>query len=365
MTETRAHSSSPNYQDEPLVLMIAGDTNLQDRAEPAGAFARILPTLREADLLVGHLEGPLSAPSADPAQPDVPHKALWRHSEPRMVEGLRAANFAALSCASNVTYPPRAALDTLAVLEEAGIGHAGIGRNSEEARRGTVVACRGVKVGLLSYSSVFWPVGHAAGDDSPGIATIRAHTAYQPDRRALEMPGAPPRVVTFCDDEELTAMTEDVRRLHAQADLVLLSCHWGVSSSTEVMAYQREIARAAIEAGVDLVFGHHPHVIQEIEVYRGKPIFYSLGNFAFDWPKMRGRNLDGLLLRCLIQGGFLREVAILPVRRDKDNLIAPLDPNEPESQALITGVVERSQALGTEVYMDGRQLYVHGVGQAS
>ncbi len=96
-------------------------------------------------------------------------------------------------------------------------------------------------------------------------------------------PGAEPITIPSPTRAELEAMREDVRALRTKADLVILSCHWGVSSKEEPVAYQKEIAHAAIDAGADMVFGHHPHVVQAGEIYRGKPVFYSLGNFVFDW----------------------------------------------------------------------------------
>lgn len=73
----------------------------------------------------------------------------------------------------------------------------------------------------------------------------------------------------------------------------VLSCHWGVSSSPESVAYQTKLAQTAIEARPDAMVGHHPHVLQPTAFHQGKPIFYSVGNFVFDWPKMRRRNPTG------------------------------------------------------------------------
>jgi len=272
-------------------MLLVGDTNIQNRSDPAEAFKHVLPVLNSADLLFGQLESPLSTPSSDPANPDIPHKYLWRHSHPEMVKGLEAAGFAAVSCASNVTYGSEAILNSLSTLDSAGIGHCGAGRNLEESRRPALIERGGVRFGFLSYTSVFWPVGHAAGPDAAGVTTIKAATAYQPGPRALEMPGAPPLIVTTPDQAELEAMENDVRRLREEVDVVVASCHWGVSGSSVVADYQRVIGHAAIEAGADIVIGHHPHVLQEIEIWQGRPIFYSMGNFAFDWERMRNRNL--------------------------------------------------------------------------
>lgn len=280
-------SPRPNESDE-ITLILVGETNIQGRDNPAAAFGHVMPILKSADVLFGHLEGPLTVPSSDPALPDIPHKEGWRHSDPRMVAAFSAAGFAAVGLASNVMYGPRAVLDTVGTLDRAGIGHCGAGRSAEAARQPAMVTSRGVRLGFLSYTSVFWPVGHAAGPHTPGVSTVRAHTAYQPGRRALEMPGSPPTVVTWADPDELQAMRADIGALREQVDIVVASFHWGISSSRQTIDYQREIGRAAVLAGADLVMGHHTHCPQGIEVVGGRPIVYGTGNFAFDWPKMRG-----------------------------------------------------------------------------
>lgn len=341
--------------DRTAILVVAGETNIQGRDDPASAFAHVRAILDAADLRFVHLEGPLCEPSEDPAEPDIPHKARWRHSDPAMVRALTAAGIDAVSCASNVSYPRSAALRSSRVLTEAGIAHAGIGADLAAARAPAIVERAGLRLGVLSYTSVFWPSRHAAEEGLPGTAVIRAGTAYRPGRRALEMPGAPPEVVTWVDDDEVAALVADVRALRDQVDLVLLSCHWGVSSSPEPAAYQRQIARAAIEAGAGLVVGHHPHVIQPIEFHRGAPIFHSLGNFAFDWPKMRGRHRDGMLLRIEVAGGRITRVGVVPVMRDAANQVAPLDSASGEGARIAARIRELS-GPGVALSEDGPEL---------
>ncbi|GAB4458578.1 MAG: CapA family protein [Armatimonadaceae bacterium] len=343
-----------------MLLLFTGDTNLQNRTDPATAFTHVLPTLKDADFLLGHLEGPLSPPSSDPTVPDIPHKPGWRHSDPAMVQALVAAGYAAVSLASNVTYGAEAIRSTLATLDAAGIAHCGAGLDYESARHPAIVERDGVRVGLLSYTSVFWPVGHAAGAGTPGVATIRATTAYQPHHRVQEMPGAPAIVVTTPDPEQLTAMEEDVRRLRQEVDVLIVSCHWGVSSSPVVQDYQRAVGRAAIAAGADVVFGHHPHVFQGIEVFQGRPIFYSLGNFAFDWTKMHGRRLDGLLIRGTIEDGRLRQVSFVPARRDPENLIRLHTPETPEGREMVAQMVALSDEFGTKLLPGESEVVVDG-----
>jgi poly-gamma-glutamate synthesis protein (capsule biosynthesis protein) len=365
MTETARvwpWSLEPGPADASLLLV--GETNVQGRTDPAGAFAYVRETLHAADIVFGQLEGPLSPPSPDPeGAPDIPHKQAWRHSDPSMVDGLKAAGFTAVSCASNVCYPPRAALDSIRTLDAAGIGHCGAGENLPEARTPFVAAVKGIRFGFLSYTSVFWPVGHAATADKPGCATIKIHTGYQPGRRALEMPGADPVIMTVPDGNELAAVKADVETLRRRVDVVIVSCHWGVSSKAEIVDYQQAVGRAAIESGADIVFGHHPHVIQGIERYRGKTIFYSLGNFAFDWAKMRGRNLDGLLVRALAGSNGIRDLAIVPVRRNPDNLVEILDPAGAEGERIVRQLEERSAPFGTRTMRRGSDVTVAGVGE--
>jgi len=103
--------------------------------------------LASTDVLYGNLEGPLAG--TDDPQP-IPHKPGWVHSDPEMAAGLRAAGFSFMSCANNVTYPPEAALRSLAVLDANSIHHAGAGPNLTEARRPAIVERRGMRFGLLS-----------------------------------------------------------------------------------------------------------------------------------------------------------------------------------------------------------------------
>lgn len=330
-------------------LGLVGDTNVQGRDDPASAFVNVMDTLYDIDVLMGHLECPLSKPSDDPLSPDISFKDRWRHSDPAMVEGFAAAGFRAMTIASNVAYPPSAVIETTRHLDRAGIAHAGGGRDIAEARAPAIIEHDGTRIALLSYTSVFWPIEQPATERSAGVATIKAHTAYQPGRRALEMPGAAPEIHTWADRDELVAMIDDVRQAKARADIVIVGCHWGVSSQEAFVAYQREIGHAAIDAGASLVFGAHPHRISGIEIYKQAPIFYSLGNFAFDWEKMAGRNLDGLLVRCLVRGRGFAGIGFVPVRRDANNDIAIVDPRSPDGRQIVDRIAELSIGLGSRL----------------
>lgn len=356
---TRAPHSSQ------VTLGLVGDTNVQRCDDPASAFVEVMDTLHRFDLLMGQLESPLSKPSDDQQLPDISYKQGWKHSDPTVVEGFKRAGFSAVSFASNVTFPPAVAVETAEHLNRAGIGHAGGGKDLAEARAPAIVEANGVTVALLSYTSVFWPIEQPATAKSAGVATIKGHTAYQPGRRALEMPGAAPEIHTWADPDELTAMVEDVKAAKTEADIVIVACHWGLSSEERHVGYQTEIGRAAIDAGADLVYGTHSHVIGGVELYKGRPIFYSLGNFAFDWSKMRGRNLDGLMVRCIAGRGGIAHVGLVPVRRNADNNIAVLDPDTPDGALVITRLAELSEGLGARLVLRGGEVMIEDAALAA
>ncbi len=216
-------------------------------------------------------------------------------------EALTSAGIAAVGIANNVNYGEAAIRGSIARLDQLGIAHTGAGADREAARAPAIVERDGMRFGFLQRSSVYWPTNHEAGENAPGIAVIRGHTAYQVpthgSRPPANRPGVPPQIVTWADKQYLQWLADDIAALRARADVVVASFHWGLHR--EVLQYMTEIGHAAIDAGADLVIGHGPHYSLPVEVYRGKPIFYGLGSFSFhtghggvthgDWLGMMAR----------------------------------------------------------------------------
>jgi len=201
---------------------------------------------------------------------------------------------------------------------------------------------------MIGYSCVVYPMGHEATDDEPGIAAVRCHTSYEPSRRILELPGAPAIVHSWPNQDYLDAVKADVEALRPKVDVLIVYYHMGVSSQEELTEYQPILSRATIDFGADVVLGSSAHKPQAMQMYKGKPIFYGLGNFAFDWPRLAHRR-DGLLADFRIADGRINRVAFRPVsRRDPLNRTDFPNPNEGKGKEIADRVAELSAELGTK-----------------
>ena len=255
----------------PSCTLIAGGDIALNRKNPRGAFGRLAPIIRKADLAFANLELPLSR-SGRPAA----GKIIIRGA-PEMAEALAEARFDALSVANNhmLDYGEEAFFETLDLLDRRAISHVGAGKNLAAASRPRILERGGLRIGLLAYCSVI-PRGFAAGPGKAGVNPLWARTAYQPSVSPEDYPGAPPEVLTWAEPEDLRRMARAVRRLRKRVDLVIVNHHWGTSMVHEVRAFQSQIARAAVDAGADLVLGGHSHVLQAAEFYKGVPVVYSM-----------------------------------------------------------------------------------------
>ncbi|MFC2001292.1 CapA family protein [Chloroflexota bacterium] len=335
-----------------LTVLIAGDMYV-NRQDPPSIFTLVAPVMREADLRIGNQEVAMS----DRGTP-TPGKGNLK-SLPPAVTALTAAGFDIVNLANNhsMNYGPEALLQTMDILKQANIAFAGAGRSIAEAHKPAVVERKGTRIALLSYSSVFWPFGFAAGRESAGIAVVKVETAYKPSRRVFDQPGSPAITVTMVDPADQRMMLEDVANAKRIADVVVVSWHWGVSEGyRQLVSYQREMGRAALDAGADLVFGHHPHVPQGIELHGGKAICYSLGNFAFD-NKSPHYARESILLRCHIQDKKIVRLSFLPVLINEDSQPDVVDLEK--GRHIVETITELSASLGTKLTAAGNEVVIY------
>lgn len=239
---------------EPLHLAFVGDLMLDDgpgKTIAAGGdpLADFAPLLAKADYRIGNLECPV-ATTGKPS----PNKIFSFRAKPEVMRVLQG-RFDAVSVANNHAgdYGKEAFMETLSWLDKAGIKHFGGGANLAAAHAPLWIEAKGLRVAVLAYNE-FKPRAFEAGANWPGLA--------------------------WSEDSQVVA---DIRAARAAgADLVIPYMHWGWEREPEPTERQRRLARLMIDEGADAVVGGHPHITQGAEIYKGKPIIYSLGNFVFD-----------------------------------------------------------------------------------
>jgi poly-gamma-glutamate synthesis protein (capsule biosynthesis protein) len=340
-------------------LVLTGDVNLMNVTDPATPFQHVAAEFRAADMVFANLECCLYAP---PRTHSFHNEGFF--ADPTVgAASLREAAVAAVGIANNVNYGDAAIMSSIAALDQAGIPHTGAGVDRTAASAPAIVERNGIRYGFLQRSSVYWPTNHEAGVHDPGIAVIRAHTAYQvpmhktrPEIPPMNRPGIPPIIVTWADPDSLRAFTDDVASLRSRSDVVVASCHWGLGKDT--LSYMRDIGRAAIEAGADIVIGHGPHYSLAVEVHRGKPIFYGLGSFSFHTGHGGRAHGDwvGMMVRGDVDRSGIRAARFQFVRHNAANetvLCALAD-----EQAELADIVKRSTEYGTRLEPVGDEVNV-------
>jgi poly-gamma-glutamate capsule biosynthesis protein CapA/YwtB (metallophosphatase superfamily) len=281
-----------------ITLALTGDVMLGrgvDEAlgamRPEEPWGDAMPLLHSADLRLINLECAVTTyrrPWTRTAK--VFH---FRAGPSRAIETLRAARIDACSLANNHTldFEERGLLDTLEHLDAAGIRRAGAGRNSEEAARPALLTVGDEWVALLAFTDNEPPF--AAGPGKPG-------TNYLPV--SLE-----PDVL-----RRVEAAVSGARE--AGAETVVFSNHWGPNMVERPSDLFRRFARAVVDRGADVYYGHSAHVFQGVEIYRGRPILYDTGDFIDDYAvDQRLRNDRSFLFRVSLEGGEFRRLELFPV----------------------------------------------------
>jgi poly-gamma-glutamate synthesis protein (capsule biosynthesis protein) len=348
-----------------------------DRDDYDESFVATREVLRAADVTFGQLETSFAASGT--RLPQARHAVLAR---PEGAAALGRAGFDVISMAGNhcMDWGSEALIETRANLEAAGITVCGAGADIAEARRPAIRTLGdGTRVAVLAYSSIL-PQAYWAEERRAGCAPMRAHTVYEQIEH--DQPGTPARVHTFPHREDLAAMETDIRAAKAEADLVLVSHHWGIHFvRAEIADYQRDVARAAVRAGADAILGGHAHVLKGCEVIDGKPVFHSLANFATDlrmdeahaksksWNEIRGLAGDGawepdfenlfnlpevaqlgMIARLEVAEGKLLRAGLLPFKIGKDAVPRMAAPGSAEHAE----VVDYLTAVTGEAGLNGR-----------
>jgi poly-gamma-glutamate capsule biosynthesis protein CapA/YwtB (metallophosphatase superfamily) len=252
-------------------------------------FLKIAEELQKADILFGNLEGPIS---------DKGQKVGSIYSfrmEPQALDGLTFAGFDVLSLANNhiLDYTRLAMEDTFSRLREADIYYVGAGLNETEAYSPLIKDINGTKIAFLAFTNL-GPASWEAKENRSGMALV--------GKERLE---------------------DAIKNAKSKSDLVVVSFHFGDEYKSSPTEEQKTIAQLAIDSGADLVVGHHPHVIEPVEEYKGKYIAYSLGNLVFD-QSFSEETMKGLILKVIVENGEIKKV--IPVEFKINQYFQPETP---------------------------------------
>lgn len=266
------------------VILATGDLAM-DRDDPDTIYDATRDVLTAADITFGQLE--INYASQGTRLPQARHALLGKAEH---ANAIGRAGYDVISFASNhcMDFGNEALLETIANLEAQDLAVIGAGKDIDAARKPARFTLEdGTTVAFLAYCTIL-PQDYWATDRRPGCAPMRGHTIYEQVEH--DQPGTPARIHTFPHREDLAAMEADIRAARQEADVVFVSHHWGIHFvQAEIADYQRDVARAAIAAGADAILGHHAHILKGAEIIDGKPVFYSLCNFAVDlriWPEL-------------------------------------------------------------------------------
>jgi len=306
----------------PATLIFTGDILLANRAGllaaaegPGALLAEVREPLRQASVAVGNLECAL-ATQGRPASKDFTFRA-----HPSTARALSEAGYDVLTLANNhsVDYGPAALLETMATLQQQGLLAVGAGRDRQEARRFLVVE-RGsppVRIALLAFSNML-PASFYAGADRPGTNPALA-----------------------------SSIREDVSAARSRADVVIVLMHWGQELSPAPSASQRQLADLAVEAGADLVVGHHPHVLQGLEQRGHALVAYSLGNFVFP---SRGESSRTMMLHYTVGRDGAGRAEVIPCVIEG---FSPRPATGEEREAVLARLIGLSRGMDTELTTEG------------
>ena len=274
--------------DRPVSMVFVGDVMLADQVglgiqnghDPLQPFSAIL---KQSDIRIANLECVIATGG------EAEDKPYTFRAHPRVLSLLKR-HLDAVSLANNHTgdFGPGAFKQMLQLLQKARMSYVGGGMDLTEAHKPLLFERQGLRIALLAYNE-FFPRSFEADVDKPGHA--------------------------WSDDEQVVADIRDARDKH-HADLVITFMHWGFENESRSNARQQQLARLMIDAGADAVIGGHPHVTQEMAVYKGRPVFYSLGNFVFDGFTAKDNN-TGWVVRLNLTKTGVASATVHEARIDK------------------------------------------------
>jgi poly-gamma-glutamate capsule biosynthesis protein CapA/YwtB (metallophosphatase superfamily) len=324
---------------EDLKIVSAGDlAPLRSITECEEGVREVWRTFKEADVGMVNLEIALtnSMESVD--------KAITLKANPDIAYSLADGGIDFVSFANNHAgdFGKEGLLDTMEALKKAEVSMAGAGLNLAESIEPVIKESKGVKIAFFGFCSAL-PTGFAAAEHRSGVAPLRAKSRLYIDSVTLdEQPGMSPWVETSLVEEDIDLVCQKISEVKEKVDLVIAHLHWGIPHGWcalfqgPLADYQRPMAHRLIDAGVDLIIGHHPHVLHGIEKFGKGAIAYSLGNFLFHsmaddhetelknkYPPYNlesleeGEARESVIMEVAVRDGSLKELVFRPIAMNR------------------------------------------------
>lgn len=263
--------------EKKISIYAVGDLILDEPGPMEPYFELCKGELQKADVMVGHVEVPHTdryLPSCIDIQAPP--------SKPEHLEVLSKLGFDIATVAGNHLYDcgPYGVVDTVEKLQSLGIRTAGGGADLYKARKPAVIEKEGVRIGVLSFNAAGPKLGWATSI-KPGASYIDVETSYQP---VMDMPHSPCRIYSYMTPDGERILREEIKKYKKECDILIAAFHKGQAGKGPnpgwLCSYEVPMAHVAVDAGADIVIGHHHHMLKGIEFYKGKPIFHGLGNFV-------------------------------------------------------------------------------------
>jgi len=274
-----------SYRDSKITLLAGGDVNmgrLIGQKILAGdvdyPFANITDTLKSADITFVNLESQLADLGGETQSPTNEYRFA---GPPEGAVSLANAGIDMVSIANNHMwdYGQDALFETIDNLDAAGVLHVGASKSVEDKYQATIIEVKNQKVAFLAMTTL-----------------LNGYEKYAQD------------YVSYSNEEE---MVKEIRRIRDDVDYIFVSIHTGTEYKLSPDRLMDSLAHRFIDEGADGIIGHHPHVPQPVEMYKGKPILYSLGNFAF-WQPFSFETQHSYLAELTLDNGMV-ELKTIPV----------------------------------------------------
>jgi poly-gamma-glutamate capsule biosynthesis protein CapA/YwtB (metallophosphatase superfamily) len=321
-TAIRAQATPPAS----LTITLTGQSMIRsDIRVTAPKAVPVIQDLLKGDVVFTNLEAAVALPGQSVSE------GRGFLTPPETLDALKAVGFNLLSLSNNHAFDMQASgiLNTIAEVDRRGIVHAGIGRTLNDASAPGYLKTTKGTIALVSSASGLIASGGMAGASRPGVNELRIKAGDKDNEANTDLPGAPPNT-PYAEDAE--RILHNIRQARQNADLVIVYQHNHVFGNrsfttifTEGMAerlapndWLKKWVHAEVDAGADIVVMHGAPLLHGIELYRGRPIFYDLGNFIYNVPPSltyihEPINFESAVVYLEYQGKNLRSISMRPI----------------------------------------------------